>query len=51
MSFRENLRSLADECDIGNMTLEETLCLMYAVSVRDDKLREKLYEIAEPTLT
>ena len=51
MSFRENLRSLADECDIGNMTLEETLCLMYAVGVRDDKLREKLYEIPEPTLT
>ena len=51
MSFRENLRSLADECDIGNMTLEETLCLMYAVGVRDDKLREKLYEISEPTLT
>ena len=49
-TFRETLRQMADDADIASLTLEETLCLMYAVGVRDDKLREKFYEVPDPTI-
>ena len=41
---------MADDSDIATITLEEILCLMYAVGVRDDKLWEKFYEIPDPTI-
>ena len=49
-TFRETLRQMADDADIAMISLEEILCLMYAVGVRDDKLREKFYEVPDPSI-
>ena len=50
-TFRETLRQMADNAVIATMSLEEILCLMYAVGIRDDKLREKFYKLLDPTFT
>lgn len=48
--YCEELRSLADEADIANMTLEDSLCLMYITGLRDVELVKRLGEIEDPTI-
>ena len=50
LKFREELRNLADEANIAEMMPEDMLCVMYVRGVRSNELREKLLEVAEPSL-
>ena len=50
LKFREELRNLADEANITEMMPEDMLCVMYVRGVRSNELREKLLEVAEPSL-
>ena len=50
ISWREELRNLSDDTTIDEMSTADLLCVIYVTSIRSNNLREKLLEIANPTL-
>ena len=50
ISWREELRNLADDADIKAMDTSDLLCVIYVTGIRDNDLREKLLEVQNPTL-
>jgi hypothetical protein len=49
LAYREQLRSLAEEADIQQLTYDDCLCLMFMMGLKDRNLKEKL-GAEEPTL-
>ena len=45
ISWREELRNLADDADIENMDTSDLLCVIYVTGIRDNDLWEKLLEV------
>ena len=45
-----DVRSAADEGDIAGMSIEDAICLVHAIGVKDDTLREKLSAVPEPNI-
>ena len=50
ISWREELRNLADGADIKAMDTPDLLCVIYVTGIRDNDLREKLLKVQNPTL-
>ena len=50
MSWREELRNLADNADIKDIDTSDLLCVIYVTGIRDNNLREKLLEAHNPTI-
>ena len=50
LAFMEDVRSAADEGDIAGMSVEDTICLVYVIGVKDDILRDKLSEVPDPNI-
>ena len=48
--FLESLKAAASKADVSGMTLQDTLCIMLVVGIKDVRLKEKLSELEEPTL-
>ena len=46
----EDVCSAADEGDIAGMSVEDGICLVYVIGVKDDTLRDKLSEVPEPNI-
>ena len=46
----EDVRSSADEGDIAGMSVEDAICLVYMIGVKDDTLRDKLSEVPDPDI-
>ena len=46
----EDVRSAADEGDIAGMSVEDAICLVYVIGVKDDTLRDKLSEVPDPNI-
>ena len=49
-SWREELCNLSDDAAIEDMQTPDLLCVIYATSIRNNELREKLLEISYPTI-
>lgn len=50
LAFMEDVRSAADEGDIAGMSVEDAICLVYVIGVKDDTLRDKLSEVPDPNI-
>ena len=50
LAFMEDVRSSADEGDIAGMSVEDAICLVYMIGVKDDTLRDKLSEVPDPDI-
>ena len=50
ISWREELRNLADDAAIEEMETADLLCVIYVTGIKNDELREKLLEITDPTI-
>ena len=50
LAFMEDVRSAADEGDIAGMSVEDAICLVYVIGVKDDTLRDKLSEVPDPDI-
>ena len=50
ISWREELRNLADDAAIEDMETADLLCVIYVTGIKNDELREKLLEITDPTI-
>ena len=50
ISWREELRNLADDGSIEDMTTPDLLCVIYVTGIRNNELREKLLEISHPNI-
>ena len=48
--FIEDVRSATDEGDIAGMSVEDAVCLVYIIGVKDGTLRDKLSEVPEPNI-
>ena len=46
----EDVRRAADEGDLAGMTVEDAICLVYVLGVKDDTLRDKLSEVQDPNI-
>ena len=42
LAFMEDVCSAADKGDIAGMSVEDAICLVYIIGVKDDILRDKL---------
>ena len=51
ISWREELRNLADDAAIEDMETADLLCVIYVTGIKNNELREKLLEINNPTIT
>lgn len=47
---REELRNLADDASIDEMTSADLFCIIYVNGVKDNALREKLLEVQDPNI-
>ena len=43
----EDVRSAADKGDIAGMSVDDAICLIYVIGVKDDTLRDKLSEVPD----
>ena len=50
LSFMEDVRRAADEGDLAGMTVEDAICLVYVLGVKDDALRDELSEVQDPDI-
>ena len=50
ISWREELRNLADDAAIEEMETADLLCVIYMTGIKNNELREKLLEISRPTI-
>ena len=50
INWREELRNIADDADVDEMTTADLFCVLYVTGVRDNALREKLLEIQDPSI-
>ena len=50
LSFMEDVRRAADEGDLAGMTVEDAICLVYVLGVKDDTLRDKSTEVQDPDI-
>ena len=50
ISWREELRNLADDAAIEEMETADLLCVIYVTGIKNDELPEKLLEITDPTI-
>ena len=50
ISWREELRNLADAAAIEDMDTADLLCIIYVTGIKNNELREKLLEISRPTI-
>ena len=50
ISWREELRNMADDAAIEDMETPDLLCVIYVTGIKNDELREKLLEVTEPTI-
>ena len=50
ISWREELRNLADDAAIEDMSTADLLCVIYVTGIRNNELREKLLEISRPNI-
>ena len=50
ISWREKLPNLSDDAAIEDMQTPDLLCVIYVTGIRNNKLREKLPEISNPTI-
>ena len=50
ISWREELRNLADDAAIEDMTTADLLCVIYVTGIRNNELCEKLLEISRPNI-
>jgi uncharacterized coiled-coil protein SlyX len=49
-SFLESVQAAADVADIANMDFEAAICIVIMGGVKDTKLKERLSEVAQPTV-
>ena len=50
INWREELRNIADDADVDEMTTADLFCVLYVTGVKDNALREKLLEIQDPSI-
>ena len=50
INWREELRNIADDADVDEMTTADLFCVLYVMGVKDNALREKLLELQNPTI-
>ena len=50
ISWREELRNLADDAAIEDMETADLLCVIYVTGIKNNELRAKLLEISRPTI-
>ena len=49
--FAKAVKMAANEVDIAALTLQDSLCLVILTGCKDARLREKMSELDEPTMT
>ena len=50
ISWREELRNMADDAAIEDMETADLLCVIYVTGIKNDELREKLLEVNDPNI-
>ena len=51
ISWREKLRNLANIAAVKDVDTTDLLCVIYVTGIRDNDLREKLFEVHNASIT